>query len=114
MTVSLLASGPLLCSLCMHHPFQIVLAHTQPAPSVLCLQERRVTTHIEVVRDGQDGSDLFYSLLIDDPDDLDTPAEQQQQQQGAAGVGGPTPSPTGVDQFIQHIKAEVVMQLQPH
>jgi hypothetical protein len=64
-----------------------------------------VTTHIEVVRDGQDGSALFYSLLIDDPDDLDAPAEQQQ-------GGAPTPSPTGVDQFIQHIKAEVVMQLQ--
>jgi len=78
-----------------------------------------VTTHVEVVRDGQDGSDLFYSLLIDDPDDLDTPADQQQQQQqqAAGGGGGPppaTPSPTGVDQFIQHIKAEVVMQLQPH
>lgn len=74
-----------------------------------------MTTHVEVVRDGQDGSDLFYSLLIDDPDDLDTPADQQQA--AAAAGGGPptaTPSPTGVDQFIQHIKAEVVMQLQPH
>jgi hypothetical protein len=76
-----------------------------------------VTTHIDVVRDGQDGSDLFYSLLIDDPDDLDMPAEQQQQQQqqqgAAAGVVASQPSPTGVDQFVQHIKAEVFLQLQP-
>jgi hypothetical protein len=76
------------------------------------LQERRVTTHIEVVRDGQDGSDLFYSLLIDDPDDLDQTTEQQGQ--AAAGASGSSnPSPTGVDQFIQHIKAEVSLQLQP-
>jgi hypothetical protein len=77
------------------------------------MQERRVTTHIDVVRDGQDGSDLFYSLLIDDPDDLDTPAEQQQQG-AAAGALASQPSPTGVDQFVQHIKAEVFLQLQPH
>lgn len=67
-----------------------------------------------MVRDGQDGSDLFYSLLIDDPDDFDQPAEQQGQGQTAAGAAGnPNPSPTGVDQFIQHIKAEVFLQLQP-
>jgi hypothetical protein len=95
----------------------LILNHANGSPWVFLLtafaavlQERRVTTHIEVVRDGQDGSDLFYSLLIDDPDDLDQPAEQQ----AAAGASGSSnPSPTGVDQFIQHIKAEVSLQLQP-
>jgi hypothetical protein len=102
------------------------------------LQERRVTTHVEIVREGGDGTDLFYSLLIDDPDELaDTPIpplgrQQQQQTAGAvdskpadaaaaAAAGGESdeggaaagPSPTGVAQFIEHIKAEVFTQLQP-
>ncbi|WIA11779.1 hypothetical protein OEZ85_011873 [Tetradesmus obliquus] len=102
-------------------------------------RERRVTTHVEVVREGGDGAELFYSLLIDDPDELaDTPIPplgQQQQQQGAGAAGTPGgaagaaaaaggggggdegppagPSPTGVAQFIEHIKAEVFTQLQP-
>jgi hypothetical protein len=96
-----------------------------------------VTTHVETVREGGDGADLFYSLLIDDPDELaDTPIPplgHQQQGAGAAdnvnkpgddagaaaaasgGEEGPAagPSPTGVAQFIEHIKAEVFTQLQP-
>jgi hypothetical protein len=97
-----------------------------------------VTTHVEIVREGGDGADLFYSLLIDDPDELaDTPipplGQQQQQQPGVeaasmladgtaaaaaavrddAGEPAAGPSPTGVAQFIEHIKAEVFTQLQP-
>eukprot|EP00775_Hariotina_reticulata_P007478 gene7478-7687_t len=87
---------------------------------------RRVTTHIDVVREGSDGAELFYSLLIDDPDELaDTPippvGQVQQQPVAAAGSatpglaagGGTSPSPTGVAQFVEHIKAEVFLQLQP-
>ncbi|KAF6265854.1 hypothetical protein COO60DRAFT_1697553 [Scenedesmus sp. NREL 46B-D3] len=97
-------------------------------------RERRVTTHVEVVREGGDGADLFNSLLIDDPDELAEmpipPLGQQQPGAGAgaadAAVGGAGaaagedvgeraagPSPTGVAQFIEHIKAEVFTQLQP-
>lgn len=89
-----------------------------------------MTTHVEVVREGGDGADLFYSLLIDDPDELaDTPVPPvDQQQPAAAAAGGKTgeagaaasnaaaaagPSPTGVAHFMQHIKAEVFTQLQP-
>lgn len=86
------------------------------------MQGRRVTTHVEVVREGADaeGSDLFYSLLIDDPDDLaDTPmpavgqAAAPAAQPAGGGAGAASPSPTGVAQFAEHIKAEVFMQLQP-
>lgn len=87
------------------------------------LQMRRVTTHVDVVREGADGAELFYSLLIDDPDELaDTPIPpvgQEQQQAAVAGgsaraaAGGTGPSPTGVAQFVEHIKAEVFLQLQP-
>jgi hypothetical protein len=89
-------------------------------------QERRVTTHVEVVREGAEGSELFYSLLIDDPDDVEcgnssstagtgaglggpggASGPQQQQQQRLSG-----PAPTGVEQFLRQVKAEVMMQLQ--
>ena len=95
-----------------------------------------MTTHVEVVREGGDGAELFYSLLIDDPDELaDTPIPPlgQQQQLGAEGADKPGgaaaaaaggggggeegpaagPSPTGEAQFIKHIKAEVFTQQQP-
>eukprot|EP00879_Flechtneria_rotunda_P001812 GHRR01001976.1.p1 GENE.GHRR01001976.1~~GHRR01001976.1.p1 ORF type:complete len:996 (+),score=422.55 GHRR01001976.1:2722-5709(+) len=90
---------------------------------------RRVTVHVEVVREGIDEADLFYSLLIDDPDDVADSEQQQQAGQAvavashAAGAGsssGPAvaaaytgPSPTGVAHFIEHIRAEVFTQLQP-
>lgn len=96
-------------------------SHTQGAA---CLQGRRVTTHVEVVKEGDDGADLFYSLLIDDPDELaDTPipplgqqasqADATAGQQGATAPASAGPSPTGVQQFVEHIKAEVFTQLQP-
>lgn len=77
-----------------------------------------MTTHVDVVREGGEGADLFWSLLIDDPDDVEGsdpaaaaaasgPGDGQQQEAGAA------PAPTGVSAFIQHIKAEVTMSLQP-
>ena len=85
------------------------------------VQERRVTTHVEVVKEGDDSADLFYSLLIDDPDELaDTPIPPVDQHQAAPTAHGssgaaaqPGPSPTGVEQFVEHIKAEVFTQLQP-
>lgn len=99
-------------------------AHCRSPSSISALaQERRVTTHVEVIREGDDSADLFYSLLIDDPDELaDTPIPpvDQQMAQAPSGQGrataspSPGPSPTGVEQFVEHIKAEVFSQLQPH
>lgn len=78
-------------------------------------QERRVTTHVEVLKEGDDSADLFYSLLIDDPDELaDTPVLPVDRQQTGPAAAAPGPSPTGVEQFVEHIMAEVFTQLQPH
>lgn len=58
---------------------------------------------------------VFYSLLIGDPEDF-VPTSRPA---GVAGTGSSrsggssNPSPTGVDHSIQHIKAEVSLQLQP-
>lgn len=92
----------------------------------MALQERRVTTNVEVVREGDEGANFFYSLLIDDPDELAEtpipPVDQQQHTAAGGSSGGASAgqsaavgaSPTGVKQFIQHIRAEVTAQLQPH
>jgi hypothetical protein len=64
-----------------------------------------VTTHVEVVREGSDGGDLFLSLLIDDPDETEDA-------DSAGSVAPNGPSPTGVEHFIEHVRAEVVSGLQ--
>jgi hypothetical protein len=65
-----------------------------------------VTPHVELIQAGEPGADLFASLLIDDPDE-----EPEGAGEGEEGGGGGGPSPTGLQHFVDHIRAEVVTHL---
>ena len=79
---------------------------------------------MEVLREGVDATDIFGSLLIDDPDDdlpLTSGGGSSSSGGGAGGQEGaaagaraatPAPAPTGLQAFMQHVQAEVVAQLQ--
>lgn len=71
-------------------------------------QERRVTPHLEILREGLDGTDVFASLLVDDPDSDGGAPLVAQGGDGAQSVS----APTGLSAFLQHLKAEVVAELQ--
>jgi hypothetical protein len=80
----------------------------------LFCQERRVTPHVVVVREGEEGAELFDSLLIDDPDEPgSTSSTPDSMAEGGESSSPATQAPTGLEHFVQHIRAEVMMQLQP-
>ena len=72
-----------------------------------------MTPHVVVVREGEGGAELFDSLLIDDPDEPEGAPTPDSAGEGGGGSSGGQAAPTGLEHFVQHIRAEVMMQLQP-
>ncbi len=82
-----------------------------------CTQERRITPHVEILKEGAEGADIFNSLLIDDPDDVDEDTADGDDTLNASGTSngthsGAQPAPTGLLHFCDQVRAEVVAQLQ--
>eukprot|EP00955_Chlamydomonas_euryale_P116752 366436-Chlamydomonas_euryale.AAC.37 len=66
--------------------------------------QRRISPRVRYVRDGDNGDELFYQLLLDEADDA--PASPA----GSAG-GGTGGNAFGLAQFVEHVCSEVAVHL---
>ena len=67
---------------------------------------RSCTSQVRFVREGGEGSELFFHLLLDEPDAA--PAAESGGGTGAGPAGG---GHTGLVQFLEHIRQEVLSAL---